>query len=79
MFSYALKRTSATTVSVLILLEVPGAALIAWWWLGQVPRAGTVPALVLLLIGVAVAVLGAGARRARAGAPLADVADPEPR
>ena len=37
MFSYALHRVSATTVSVLILLEVPGAALLAWLWLGQVP------------------------------------------
>ena len=40
LFNYALRRISATTVSVLILLEVPGAALIAWLWLGQVPTAG---------------------------------------
>ena len=37
MFNYALQPVSATTVSVLILLEVPGAALLAWLWLGQVP------------------------------------------
>ncbi|SDT76130.1 DMT family transporter [Actinoplanes derwentensis] len=57
MFNYALQHTSATTVSVLILLEVPGAALIAWWWLDQVPRASTLPGLVLLLAGVAVVIL----------------------
>jgi drug/metabolite transporter (DMT)-like permease len=59
MFSYALHRISATTVSVLILLEVPGAALLAWLWLGQVPPLGSVPGLLLLLAGVIVVVLGA--------------------
>ena len=58
MFSYALHKIPATTVSVLILLEVPGAALIAWLWLGQVPRAAALPGLGLLLVGVAVVVLG---------------------
>lgn len=64
MFNYALQRTSATTVSVLILLEVPGAALLAWLWLGQEPRAAALPGLGLLLVGVAVVILGA-ARSAR--------------
>ncbi|MFY1634361.1 DMT family transporter [Solwaraspora sp. WMMB335] len=58
MFSYALHKIPATTVSVLILLEVPGAALIAWLWLGQVPRPAALPGLGLLLAGVAVVVLG---------------------
>ena len=57
-FNYALKRVSATTISMLILLEVPGAALIAWLWLGQTPRLGQVPGLALLVVGVAVVVLG---------------------
>jgi len=57
MFNYALQHVSATTVSVLILLEVPGAALIAWWWLDQAPRAESLPGLVLLLAGVAVVIL----------------------
>lgn len=65
MFSYALHRISATTISVLILLEAPGAALIAWAWLGQVPRLSALPGMVLLLIGVAVVVLGGGQRRPR--------------
>ncbi|ASW57384.1 EamA family transporter [Plantactinospora sp. KBS50] len=64
MLNYALHRISATTVSVLILLEVPGAALIAWVWLGQVPRPAALPGLVLLLAGVAVVVRsGAVGRR----------------
>jgi drug/metabolite transporter (DMT)-like permease len=81
MFNYALHRTSATTVSVLILLETPGAALIAWLWLGQTPRADAVPGLVLLLVGVGVVVVGGGTRsgRGEATASLADAADPSPR
>ena len=79
MFNYALRRVTATTVSVLILLEVPGAALIAWAWLGQAPRPAVVPGLALLLAGVVVVVVG-GARRtprsAAAEASLADAADP---
>jgi drug/metabolite transporter (DMT)-like permease len=58
MFNYALHRTSATTVSVLILLETPGAALLAWLWLGQAPRAAALPGIALLLTGVAVVVFG---------------------
>jgi drug/metabolite transporter (DMT)-like permease len=79
MFNYALHRTSATTVSVLILLETPGAALLAWVWLGQTPRVSALPGLALLLIGVAVVILGGGARGgsgARRTASLADAADP---
>jgi drug/metabolite transporter (DMT)-like permease len=73
MFNYALQRITATTVSVLILLEVPGAALLAWLWLGQAPSAGSWPGLALLPIGVAIVVVGgrraaAMAVRARMGA-----------
>ncbi len=64
MFSYALRRISATTVSVLILLEAPGAALIGWAWLGQLPDPVTLPGLALLLAGVALVVL-TSARPAR--------------
>jgi drug/metabolite transporter (DMT)-like permease len=61
MFNYALERISATTVSVLILLEVPGAALVTWVWLHQAPRPGEWPGLALLLAGVVVVVLGSRA------------------
>jgi drug/metabolite transporter (DMT)-like permease len=81
MFNYALHRVSATTVSVLILLEVPGAALLAWAWLGQTPRLAALPGLALLLIGVAVVVLGGGTgtQPPAPAASLADAADPSPR
>jgi drug/metabolite transporter (DMT)-like permease len=64
MFNYALQRAPATTVSVLALLEVPGATLIAWVWLGQQPRPSTLFGLAVVLVGVAVVVLGAGPGRA---------------
>ena len=54
MFNFALRRVPATTVSVLILLETPGAALIAWAWLGQVPPLAALPGLALLMVGVAI-------------------------
>jgi drug/metabolite transporter (DMT)-like permease len=68
MFNYALHKVAATTVSVLILLEVPGSALIGWLWLGQVPRVGELPGLALILVGVIVVV--AGARSTDAGRRL---------
>jgi drug/metabolite transporter (DMT)-like permease len=69
MFNFALKRVSAPAVSVLLLLEVPGAALIGWLWLGQAPRWDQVPGLALLVLGVAVVVLGA----ARSGPSVSTV------
>jgi drug/metabolite transporter (DMT)-like permease len=69
MFNYALHRTSATTVSVLILLETPGAALLAWLWLGQAPRAAALPGIALLLTGVAVVVFGNARSRPAVASP----------
>jgi drug/metabolite transporter (DMT)-like permease len=68
LLNYALHRISATTVSVLVLLEVPGAAVIGWLWLDQLPPAGSVPGLALLVVGVAVVVV-AGARASRGTLP----------
>jgi len=62
LFNYALRRVPATTVSVLILLEVPTASLIAWLWLGQLPRTSALPGLVLLLAGIAAVVVRRPAR-----------------
>jgi drug/metabolite transporter (DMT)-like permease len=69
MFNYALHRAPATTVSVLALLEVPGATLIAWVWLGQRPHLAALPGLVVLLLGVAVVVLGNRAQASPAPGP----------
>jgi drug/metabolite transporter (DMT)-like permease len=63
MFNYSLRRVPATTVSVLGLLEVPTAALLAWLWLGQVPRTAAVPGMVLMLAGVVTVLLAARWRR----------------
>jgi drug/metabolite transporter (DMT)-like permease len=59
LFNFSLRRVSATTIAVLLLLEVPGAALIGWILLGQLPAARTLPGLILLLAGVAVVLVGA--------------------
>jgi drug/metabolite transporter (DMT)-like permease len=63
LINYALEHVTATTVAVLLLLEVPGAAAIAWILLGQLPAARSLPGLALLMVGVAVVVLGATRRR----------------
>lgn len=58
LFNVTLRRLSATVVSVIALLEVPGAAMIAFLLVGQVPAAVTVPGMAILVAGVAVAVGG---------------------
>lgn len=69
MFNYSLHRVPATTISVLLLLETPGAALIAWLWLGQAPRATALPGIALLLVGVAIVIIF-GFRRGRTAPPV---------
>ena len=64
MFNRALKTTSATVVSVVILLEVPIAALLAAVWLGQIPSVWALPGALLILAGL-VAISTAGAAGAR--------------
>jgi drug/metabolite transporter (DMT)-like permease len=61
-----LRSVSPTTLSLAILFEVPGAALIAAVWLHQVPPASAYPGLALLLLGVAV-VIRSGTRAIPAG------------
>jgi drug/metabolite transporter (DMT)-like permease len=74
LLNFALRRVRATTLAVLGLLEVPGAIVLGWLWLGQVPRRQAWPGLVLLVVGVGVVVLAS--RRARSPGP-APVADPQ--
>ncbi|MGH3328907.1 MAG: DMT family transporter, partial [Streptomycetales bacterium] len=56
LFNRVLQTTRPTIVSLAMLLEVPGAALIAALWLGQTPPRAAVPAALLLLAGVAAVV-----------------------
>lgn len=61
--NFVLGRAPATAVSILLLLEAPMAALIAWLWLGQLPAATAWPGLLMIMLGVT-AVVVADARRA---------------
>ena len=56
LFNRVLRTTSATVVSLVILLEVPGASLLAAVFLGQRPSWLAVPGLVILLAGIGVVV-----------------------
>jgi drug/metabolite transporter (DMT)-like permease len=56
LFNVVLRTTSAMVVSLVLLFETPGAALIAALWLHQVPPRGVLPAAALLLLGVAVVI-----------------------
>lgn len=55
-FNRVLRTTSPTVVSLAMLLEVPGAALIAAIWLGETPPLTAIPGGILLLSGVAVVI-----------------------
>jgi len=68
LFNVVLRTTSATVVALMILLEVPGAALIAAVWLHQVPPVIDVPAAALILGGIALVVTST-TRRMAPGAP----------
>lgn len=76
LLNYALRRISATTLSVLLLLEVPGSALLGWVIVDQVPAARSVPGLVVIVLGVGIVVLGAARRGATAPAARAVAAPP---
>ncbi len=60
LFNRVVGRVGATVVSTAILLEVPGAALIAAVFLDQSPPATVIPAALLLIAGVAVVVRAQG-------------------
>lgn len=60
--NFALGRVSATTISILLLLETPVAALGAWWLMGQSVEPATVPGLLLIIVGVVVVVTGGGGK-----------------
>lgn len=60
LINYALRRVPPTTVAVLLLVEVPGALVLAWLLLGQLPAAQTLPGIAVLLAGVTIVVAGGG-------------------
>jgi len=57
LFNRVVRGLGPSTVSTAILLETPGAALIAGLWLGQTPPAAAYPALAVILAGLALVIL----------------------
>ena len=55
-----LRTTSPTVVSLAILFEAPGAAIIAAVWLDQLPPLSAVPGIVVLLAGLALVIRSGG-------------------
>ena len=68
LFNRALRSVGATTVSLVVLLEVPGATLVTWAFWGQAPPPATLPGAALLLAGLAVVVRAGASSRRRAAA-----------
>ncbi len=66
-FNVVLRTTSPTVVSLAILFEMPGAAVLAAVWLGQLPPWGVLPAAALLLGGVAMVIRSGGPGPAEPG------------
>lgn len=56
-FNHLLATVSPAVVSLAILLEIPGASLVAAAWLGQVPQATAFVGLAMVLAGMALVVL----------------------
>lgn len=73
LFNYTLQKVPATTLGVIILLEVPGAILLGWAWLGQRLSTTSIVGIAVLLIGVAVVILSPGARSDPRQLPATDL------
>ena len=68
LFNRVVKTTSPTVLSTAILLEVPGAAVIAAIFLHQIPSVWAIPGAVVILAGLFL-VVTAGGTSAAAGDP----------
>jgi drug/metabolite transporter (DMT)-like permease len=60
MVNLVLRSISATTVSVAILFEILGSALLAWIFFDEVPPLSAVPAGLLIMAGIVLVVTGGG-------------------
>lgn len=49
--NFTLKSLSPAIASLVVFFEVPVSAILAFWWLNQLPPLGTVPGLILILVG----------------------------
>jgi drug/metabolite transporter (DMT)-like permease len=71
LLNVAVPVVGATPMALALLLEVPGAALIAWAWYGQAPPLVVLPGALLVLAGLALVVAARGAQ-----APAGDAGVP---
>jgi drug/metabolite transporter (DMT)-like permease len=62
LFNLVLRSASPAVISIALLFEVPGAAVIAWLWLDQTPPATAWPGIGVLLGAVTVLLISARAR-----------------
>ena len=51
LFNQVLVRVNPAVVSLIVFFEVPVGALLAFWWIGQVPPVGIIPGIALLIFG----------------------------
>lgn len=51
LMNFTLRKISPAIVSLVVFFEAPVSALLAFWWLGQLPSQGTIPGLLLVLLG----------------------------
>jgi drug/metabolite transporter (DMT)-like permease len=54
LLNVALPQVGVTPLALAILLEVPGASLVAWAWLGQLPPLSVLPGTALMLAGLVI-------------------------
>ncbi|HCT81284.1 MAG TPA: EamA family transporter [Micromonosporaceae bacterium] len=73
LFNYTLHKVSATTIGVILLVEVPGAALIGWLFLHQRVSGMAMLGIAVLLAGVAMVILSPGGRFDRRPLPASDL------
>jgi drug/metabolite transporter (DMT)-like permease len=67
MVNLVLRSIGATTVSVAILFEILGSALLAWIFFDEVPPLSAIPAALLIVAGIVLVVVGSG--RSQPAAP----------
>jgi drug/metabolite transporter (DMT)-like permease len=72
----ALPVVGVTPLALAILLEVPGAGLVAWAWLGQIPPLSVLPGTALMLLGLVIVVRSRRSSSADAGALSSQAAVP---
>jgi len=70
LMNLALRSLSATTISLAILLELPGAVLIAWFWPGQQPPWQLLPAVFLIMSGLVIVIRSTRANYAKTDSEL---------